>query len=168
MSLPRIRLLLLLFLALNITVACTNNGGLDPFPNITLPIHPNAINAEIKYNAPFKGAKATVYRVKMPFPAKDLTAFYDSQLAKMGYESFTESDIFNFEWMNFNYKSGEWKKTTNTDQGARYTAAWVDHQKTVIIWLYIAYEYDGNDAKWTVTPLVSVNMSKFSNFKDSK
>jgi hypothetical protein len=61
--------------------------------------------------------------------------------------------------MNFNYKSGEWEKTTTTP--ARYTAAWVDHQKTIKIWLYIAYRYDWANVEWNVTPLVSVNMSRF-------
>ena len=95
----------------------------------------------------------------MPFPAQELTAFYDTELQKMGYERFPEDRYATFQWMNFNYKSGEWEKTTTAP--ARYTATWVDHQKTTKIRLYIVYRYDGANAEWNVTPLVSVNMSRF-------
>ncbi len=156
-------ILFISLLALSFSVACTR----DPFPNITLPVHPRAIKPEIKYNSPFKGAKDVVYKIRMDFPAQELTAFYDTELQKMGYERVPEDSIFTFSWMNFNYKSGEWKKTT-TAEGARYTAAWVDQQKTIKIWLYIAYRYDGANAEWNVTPVVSVNMAKLSDIKDTK
>jgi len=150
-------------LALSFSIACTR----DPFPNITLPVHPRAINADIKYNAPFNGAKAAAYKIRMPFPAQELTTFYDTELQKMGYERVSEDTIFTFKWMSFNYKSGEWEKTT-TVEGARYTAAWVDRQKTNKIWLYIAYRYDGANAAWNVTPEVSINIAKVSDFKETK
>jgi hypothetical protein len=156
-------ILFISLLALSFLVACTR----DPFPNIMLPVHPRAINPEIKYNAPFNGAKAAAYKIRMPFPAQELTTFYDTELQKMGYERVPEDTVFTFHWMNFNYKSGEWEKTTIAE-GARYTAAWVDHQKTTKIWLYIAYRYDGANAEWNVTPVVSVNMAKLSDIKYTK
>ena len=139
----------------------------DPFPDIKLPVHAKAINPTTKYNSPFSGAKATVYTIKMSFPAKDLTDFYDLQLKEMGYERFPqEGDGGTFEWMNFNNRSGQWEKTTNVP--ARYTAAWVNQQKTLKIWLYIAFKYDGANPEWTTTPFVSVNMGKLSDLKAAK
>ena len=155
--------ILYLLLAFSFSVACTR----DPFPNITLPVHPKAIQPRNEYNAPFKGAKATTYKLRMPFPAEELTVFYDTELQKMGYERVPMDRIFTFSWMSFNYKSGEWEKTT-TVEGARYTAAWVDHQKTTKIWLYIAYQYDGAYAEWNITPLVSINIAKMTDFKETK
>ena len=134
-------ILFVLSLTLGFSVACTR----DPFPNITLPVHPKAMQSRNEYNAPFKGAKATTYKMRMPFPAQELTAFYDTELQKMGYERVPVDSIFTFQWMNFNYKSGEWEKTTTTP--ARYTAAWADHQKATKIWLYIAYREDGANAE---------------------
>jgi len=139
----------------------------DPFPNVTLPVHAKAINPTTKYNSPFSGAKASVYKIKMSFPAQDLTDFYDSQLKKMGYERFPQGgDDGTFEWMNFNNRSGQWEKTTALP--ARYTAAWVNQQRTLKIWLYIAYKYDGANPEWTTTPFVSVNMGKLSDLKDAR
>ena len=156
-------LIYIVLLALSFTSGCTR----DPFPNVALPVHQKAINPDIKFNAPFKGAKSTVYKIKMPFPAQELTAFYDTELQKMGYERVPEDSVFTFKWMSFNYKSGEWEKTT-TVEGARYTAAWVDRQKTNKIWLYIAYRYDGANAEWNITPLVSINIAKAADFKEVK
>ncbi len=153
----------ILLLALSFSVACTR----DPFPNITLPVHPKAINPEFENNAPFKGAKAVAYKIRMPFPAQELTTFYDTELQKMGYERVSADTVFTFQWMNFNYKSGDWKKTTTVEE-ARYTAAWVDHQKTNKIWLYIAYRYDGANADWNITPLVSISIAKAADFKEVK
>lgn len=136
-------------------IACTR----DPFPSTSLPVHPRAISPEVRCNSPIKGAKAAVYKIRMSFPAQELTTFYDTELQKMGYERVPVDSVFTFQWMNFNSKSGEWEKTTTTP--ARYTAAWADHQKMTKIWLYIAYREDGSNADWNVTPLVSVNMSRF-------
>ncbi len=99
-------------------------------------------------------------------PAQELTVFYDTELQKMGYERVPKDSVFTFQWMNFNNKSDEWEKTTTTP--ARYTAAWVDYQRKTKFWLYIAYKYDGSSAEWNVSPLVRVNMSRFSDTKDTK
>jgi hypothetical protein len=72
-------ILFILLIALSFSVACS-----DLFPNVTLPVHPRAINPEIRNNSPFKGAKDAVYKIRMPFPTQELTAFYDTELQKMG------------------------------------------------------------------------------------
>jgi len=155
-------ILLILLLALSFSAACTR----DPFPNVTLPVHPKAINPEVKYDSPVKGAKAVVYKIRMPFPAEELTDLYDTEMKKMGYARVPADDIFTFQWMNFNSRSGEWEKTTTPP--ARYTAAWIDHQKKTRIWLYVIYRYDSANAEWNVTPLVGVNLAKFSDSTEVK
>jgi len=154
-------------LLMSALITSTKAADSDPFPNITLPVHAKAINPTTKYNSPFNGAKTAVYTIKISFPAKDLTDFYDSQLKKMGYERFPqEGDGGTFEWMNFNNRSGQWEKTKSAP--ARYTAAWVNQQQTLKIWLYIAYKYDGANPEWTTTPFVSINIGKLSDLKDAK
>ena len=131
----------------------------DPFPNVTLPVHPKAIDPKVYLNKPIHGAKSAAYRVKIPFPADDLTSFYDREMGKMGYVRFTEDGEGSFQWEDFNYKTGEWEKTTKIP--ARYTASWVDRGKSTRVWLYIGYKYDGMNDDWKVKPVVSVNVGNF-------
>ncbi len=137
--------------------ACTTGG--DPFPGITLPGHPEAINPKIYTNLPVEGAKSVVYKVSMAFPAERLTSFYDNEMKKMGYEPFTEDELASFQWEDFNAETGEWELTRKIP--ARYTASWVDSQRKTRIWLYVAYKYDGMNKDWKVNPLASYNMAKY-------
>ncbi len=134
----------------------------DPFPKISLPIHPSAINPESFFDRPAKGAKCVVYDLRMPFPADEITIFYDSEMDKMGFKPSFEKEAGTFKWENYNYKSGEWEVTTTVP--ARYTATWVNPEKTLRIWLYIAYKYDGADNSWKNTPMVSCNMANYFDF----
>lgn len=165
MTVNRGILLFSLFLAF-LLAACTRTKATDPFPNITLPAHPKAINPETQYDSPAKGAKAVVYKVNMPFPAEEITAFYDIEFKKIGYERFTEDGGATFEWENFNPKTGQWEKTATIP--ARYTAVWVDPKRSIRIWVYIAYKYDGMNEDWKVKPIVSINMAKFFDLRDNR
>lgn len=158
------RILLISFALLIQFIAYSWAKGADPFPNVTLPVHPKAINPESRIDSPAQGAKATVYTINMAFPAKDLTAFYDIELKKMGYVRFTEDGGGTFQWENFNPKTGEWKKTSTVP--ARYTAVWVDPKRSIRIWLYMAYKYDSMNKDWKEKPLVSINMAKFFDLRD--
>jgi len=129
------------------------------FPQITLPIYPDAIKAETLIDKPVKGAKALVYHVSMPFPAEALTTFYNTEMLKMGFHPSPEEGIGSFSWANFNYKTGEWEKALRAP--ARYTATWVNLDKSIRIWLYVAYKYDGMNNSWKTNPMVSCNIAKY-------
>lgn len=131
----------------------------DPFHQINLPIYPDAINAETLIDKPVKGAKALVYNVSMQFPAEELTTFYNTEMLKMGFHPSPEEEIGSFSWESFNYKTGEWEKASKAP--ARYTATWVNLDKSIRIWLYVAYKYDGMNDSWKITPLVSCNIAKY-------
>jgi len=152
-------ILLILVTLLIQSVAYSSAAEKDPFPNVTLPIHPKAIDPESQINSPAEGAKSVAYKINMPFPAAEITAFYDREFTKIGYRRYTEDGGGTFQWENFNPKSGQWEKTASVP--ARYTAVWVDPKHSVRIWLYIAYKYDGKDKSWKDHPIVSVNMAKF-------
>ena len=77
----------------------------------------------------------------------------------LGYDiktmSFEEGNIE----FSFNNKSGNWEVTTKIP--ARYTATWVNSDKTQRVWLYVAYKPRKNIEKWQSIPLVSCNMAKY-------
>jgi hypothetical protein len=131
----------------------------DPFPAVKLPIYPSAINPNKAIDSPVKGAKAVVYDVAMDFPAKKLTDFYNREMSKIGFIPLPEEGIGTFKWEDFNSKSGNWEETTKVP--ARYTATWVNKEKTQRVWLYIAYKLRRNGEKWENIAMVSCNMAKY-------
>jgi len=137
-------------------IGCTKS---DPFPAIPLPIYPSAINLNKAIDSPVKGAKAVVYDVAMDFPAKELTDFYSREMSKIGFIPLPEEGIATFRWEDFNTKSGIWEETTKVP--ARYTATWVNKEKTQRVWLYIAYKPRRNGEKWENIAMVSCNMAKY-------
>ena len=137
-------------------IGCTKS---DPFPAVQLPIYPSAINPNKAIDSPVKGAKSVVYDVAMDFPAKELTDFYDKELSKIGFFPLPEEGIGTFKCEDFYSKSGNWEETTKVP--ARYTATWVNKEKTQRIWLLIAYGPRRNIKNWENTPMVSCNMAKY-------
>jgi hypothetical protein len=131
----------------------------DPFPAVELPIYPGAINPNRAIDSPVKGAKAVVYDVAMNFPAKELTDFYNREMSKIGFIPLPEEGIGSFKWEDFNSKSGNWEETTKVP--ARYTATWVNKEKTQRVWLYIAYKPKRDGKNRENIPMVSCNMAKY-------
>lgn len=134
-------------------------GKSDPFPAVKLPIYPSAINLNQAIDSPAKGAKAVVYDVSMDFPAKELTDFYNREMRKIGFIPLPEEGIGTFKWEDFNSKSGNWEETTKVP--ARYTATWVNKEKTQRVGLYIVYKPKRNSKNWENIPMVSCNIAKY-------
>ncbi|OGP68246.1 MAG: hypothetical protein A2W27_02965 [Deltaproteobacteria bacterium RBG_16_44_11] len=141
-------------------------GKSDPFPSVKLPIYPSAINVHQAIDSPAKGAKSVVYDVSMNFPAKELTDFYNKEMGAMGFIPLPEKGIGTFKWEYFNRRSGNWEETTKVPE--RYTATWVNKEKTQRVWLYIAYEPRRNIKNWENTPMVSCNMAKYFDMEMDK
>ncbi len=131
----------------------------DPFPALQLPIYPSAINPNKAIDSPVKGAKSVVYDVAVGFPAKELTDFYNQEMEKIGFFPFPEKGIGTFKWEDFNAASGDREETSKVP--ARYTATWVNSEKTQKVWLCIYYKPRKNCEKWENIAMVSCNMAKY-------
>ena len=131
----------------------------EPFPAVKLPIYPGAINVNQLIDFPVRGGKAVGYDVSIGFPAKELTDFYDKEMSRMCFIGLPEEGIGTFKWEDFNNRSGKWEETTKVP--ARYTATWVNKEKTQRVWLYIAYDPRRNNTNWENIPMVSCCMAKY-------
>jgi hypothetical protein len=145
----------ILFLII-IFIGCSKK---DPFPEIQLPKYPNAINPELLVNRPAKCAKALVYKLNIPFPATEVTTFYNDEIEKLGFSQAPVESIATFKWENFNEKTGEWEETNSVP--ARYTATWINPDKSIRIWLYMAYKYKYGNQDWEKTLEVSCNIADY-------
>ena len=117
------------------------------------------MNTSLGFDSPAKGAKAVAYDLNIDFPAKSLTDFYDKKMKLLGFYPLPEQGIGTFKWEDFNSISGDWEETDKIP--ARYTATWVNSEKSQRIWLYIAYKPRKGEEDWAKTAFVSCNMSKF-------
>lgn len=151
----RTNLLIIISIAL-ILVGCSEN---EPFPDIQLPKYPSAIGPKLLIDKPVKGAKALVYEVNIPFPAKDVIKFFDEEISKLGFHQTPAEGIATFKWENINLTNADWKETNKVP--ARYTASWANPDKSIRIWLYMAYKYNNNDPNWKDTLSVSCNISEY-------
>ena len=131
----------------------------EPFPNIQLPIHPKAIDPKLLIDKPVKGAKALVYKIQTPFPANEITSFYENEIAKLGFHRAPVKQIATFKWENFNNRTGEWEETDTVP--ARYTATRVNSDRSIRIWLYMVYKYNYNDKNWKENLTVSCNIADY-------
>ena len=138
----------------------------DPFPNIILPVHPNAISPKSLNNKPVEGAKAVAYYVSIQFPASTIIEFYNRELSSMGYMPFNAANESRplRKWSSFNSQSGKFEETEKPPGG--YVAHWVDNSRETWIWLMISYQYDGTDPSWDNTAFVSCNMAKYSAYEE--
>ncbi len=158
--------ILSIFVLLTFSVSVLISCEADPFPEILLPVHPDAISTKRMNNRPAKGAKAVAYHVSVNFPATKVMEFYNRELTAMGYVPFNDrsssrpSDL----WSSYNYKTGEFEKTTKPP--GLYKSNWVDSAKKTWIWLSISYKYDGADPSWDTTATVSCNMAKYSAYEE--
>jgi hypothetical protein len=147
---------LLFVLFIIIATGCSKS---EPFSNIQLPKYPNAIDPKLLIDEPVSGAKALVYKIKTPFPASEVTGFYDREISKLGFYRAPVKSIGTFKWENLNQKTGEWEETKTVP--ARYRATWVNSQKSIRIWLYMAYKYNNDDENWKETLFVSCNIGQY-------
>ena len=140
----------------------------EPFPNVVLPVHPEAIQPRTVTDQPAPGAKAVAYRIRELFPAEELISFYDRALARMGFVPFREPVVSMplRRWTNFDRSTGE--SVVVNEVPARYMAFWVDRDRDALIWLAITYEYDAADPAWKTKPLVSCNMAKYSSYEKAR
>ena len=137
-------------------IGCTKS---DPFPGVQLPIYAGAMNLNKAFDSPAEGAKSVAYDVTMDFPANELIDFYNKEMSKIGFSPLPEEGIGTFKWEDFNTKSGRWEESSRVP--ARYTATWVNKEKTQRVWLYIVYKPKGNSKDWENMPMVSCSMAKY-------
>jgi len=147
-------------------------GGLascetDPFPEILLPVHPDAVSIKKMIDQPAKGAKAVAYHVSVKFPATKIVNFYNRELESMGYSPLNttiESRPLGM-WSSFNSRPGMFEETAKPP--GLYIAHWVDNAKKTWVWLAISYKYDGSDSSWETNALVSCNIAKYSSYEEA-
>ena len=90
--------------------------------------------------------KGIFYKVKIPYPAKEVLDFYEKEMKKMGYIPFVEEDL--------KYADRTWQTFQDTTKrGSPYVnqliAYWVNPQKTkrVVLGLRYCYYVKPNNSK---------------------
>ncbi|MFA5073210.1 MAG: hypothetical protein WC539_04870 [Nitrospirota bacterium] len=137
------------------------NGERNKPLNNNLPIYSTGFNvsSNMKESA---WEEELFYKVKISFPAAEVTSFYDKEFLARGFIPYSEDGYGTRIWENFNSNTGSWDATSKPP--ARYIATWTDKEKTVRIVLFIRYEYDNQDKEWNKTLLVNCSRDKFFKF----
>ncbi len=150
---------LICVLSILLLTACAER---DPFPNLKLPVYPNAINLKTHLNHPVKGGKAITYQLRAIFPAQDVTEFHNKGLEKEGFRKYHDPllALKGFEWNTFNPRTGKWE--ISGQPPARYTASWVNDKEDEFVWLVIDFKPSNDDIKKKGTCFVSIHVARFS------
>ncbi len=131
--------------------------GKDSFPQINLPVYPDAFQVHHIINRP-EGAKSAQYKVKIKWPAQPLVDFYHSEFKRMGLSKYAEDG----------YGRGEWGKfidgtKKNAPEINRYIETWVDDKHSIRILLSMNYmRIKGNP--WPKEVSVVCQVSRFYDF----
>jgi len=152
------------FISFLIIISCSfssGNGETEPFPDIKIPIHPNAFDV-VKYSNEPKGTKSIYYKINIEFPAQDVILFYEEQLKRMEFIEYSEDSYGTRRWENFNAKTGNWEIVSTIP--ARYIATWIDKEKKIRIVLFMRYKFDALSENWGNRLLVNFSVSNFFDF----
>lgn len=157
---------LIIISSLFILTCCTNAenteaiSGKDPFPEITLDVHPDGYDVKYFLN---KGTKEAFYRVDTKFPAKDIISFYEERFKEKNLTPYFDGVSGNARWEVIDPKSGERMPVDSVP--AHYVAVWVDKEKTRRYGLFLRYWYKAGGEIWKETLLVNLTVYKFFNLK---
>ena len=135
-------------------------NGVD-FPNFSLPVYPGATNQKTHLDKPAKGVNAATYRVSTVFPARNLTEFYNKEMAKRGFRKYHDPlDVLTqFQWNTFNSRTGDWEPTRQPP--ARYTAKWSNEKDDQLVWVVVDFK-SGPKEQQKGTASVSVHVARYS------
>ena len=134
----------------------------DPFPDVRLPIHPDAQFIKQGFQASTE-CKFISYQMAIKFPAIEVIKFYDERFICMNFKQYFEDGYGSRRWENFNYSSGRWEPTEGVP--ARFIATWIREKKDKRVVLDLFYKYDRKNSQWKEVLFVECKVCKFFEFK---
>lgn len=142
-----------------IFILCPNlvlSGNKELFPELPFLIYNDAYSIEKDVDTAIP-KKAVSYKIKIPFPAREVIDFYDKELKAIHFTKYI-TVLAKADWESFNTKNGEWERVHTAP--AKYTSWWVDKNKKTLIILILFYKYNALDQHWRETLSVYFSINK--------